>query len=71
LNIAATGIVIGIVLGAVGGRFLRSEVASMAPGDPIIALLAATVLLVAAAIGAWVPARQAVRVDPAAVLRGD
>jgi len=71
LNIAAAGIVIGIVLGAVGGRFLRSEVASMAPGDPIIALLAAAVLFVAAAIGAWVPTRQAVRVDPAAVLRGD
>ena len=71
LSIATLGIVIGTVLGTLGGRFLRSEVASMGPGNPAIALLAAGVLLVAVAAGALVPARQAVRVDPAAVLRGD
>jgi ABC-type lipoprotein release transport system permease subunit len=35
------------------------------------AALAAAVLLIAAAVGTLAPTRQAVRVDPAAVLRGD
>jgi hypothetical protein len=71
LTIAATGIVLGIGLSLIGGRLLRSEVASVAPGDWMTAALAAAVLLVAAAVGTLAPTRQAVRVDPAAVLRGD
>ncbi len=71
MAIAATGIVFGIGLSLAGGRLLRSEVASVAPNDWMMAALAAAVLLVAATVGTLAPTRQAVRVDPAAVLRGD
>lgn len=71
LRIAVTGIVVGLVLAVVGSRVLRAEVASVAPSDAVTVIVAASVLLLAAAVGAWAPARQAARVDPAAVLRGD
>jgi len=71
LRMAATGILVGLVLAVVGSRVLRAEVASVAAGDAETVIMAAAVLLFATLVGAWAPARQAVRVDPAAVLRGD
>src|SRR5262245_15916508 len=56
--LAASGLFTGLVVGAttVSAR---------------IAIVAAAVLLIAAVIASWVPARRALRVDPVAVLRAD
>jgi predicted permease len=71
LVIAAAGLVIGIALSVPGGRLLRSQISSVGAGDPMAFLVAALVLLVAAALAAWIPASRAARVDPAAALRGE
>lgn len=71
LAIALGGLVLGAVLSVPGGRLLRSQIASVGASDPLAFLAAALVLLVAAALSAWIPANRAARVDPAAALRGE
>lgn len=61
----------GILLAFAAGGMLRARIASLPPPDPALALLAAAVLAAAALLAAWLPAREAVRVDPAAALKGD
>ena len=69
LAIAGVGIALGGALAIGGGGLLRSRIPTLAPGDPLIGLGAAVVLLVVTAIASWVPTRNAVRVDPAVALR--
>jgi predicted permease len=71
LTIAGAGILGGGALAFIGGRFLRSKMSSVAPADPLIALGAALVLVVAATIATWIPARHALRLDPSAAMRND
>ena len=71
LLIAGIGIAAGGVLSYVFGGLLRAKIASVAPGDPLIAAGAAAILLAATAFASWIPARNAVRVDLAAALRTD
>ena len=52
-----------------GGRLLRSLLVGVAPLDPVALLGAALALVGAAGLAAWLPARRAALVDPAAVLR--
>ena len=69
--LTATGLLVGIAAAVVGAWWLRSQLFEVAPWD--IASLAATVLILAlVAVGASaVPARRALRTDPAEVLRAD
>jgi ABC-type lipoprotein release transport system permease subunit len=43
----------------------------VAPTDPLTLVSVSAVLLLAAALASWAPARQAARVDPAVALRAD
>jgi ABC-type antimicrobial peptide transport system permease subunit len=61
----------GALLAVVAGRLLRSRVDSVAPGDPLLYIGAALVLLAAGALSSWIPARRAMRLDPALLLRGE
>ncbi len=71
LTIAAWGVGVGGALSLVAGKLLRSQVSGVAAGDPLLYVGAAGVLLTAAALSAWIPARRALRLDPAVLLRGE
>jgi putative ABC transport system permease protein len=67
---AIAGVMIGITAGAFLMRFAQSLLFNVTPWDPLT-LAVVAVLLVAAAVAACVgPARRAMRIDPAAALRG-
>jgi putative ABC transport system permease protein len=69
LSAAAGGAAVGLVGAAAAGRLLRSLLVGVAPLDPLTLLVAALALVGAAGLAAWLPARHAALVDPAAVLR--
>jgi putative ABC transport system permease protein len=68
---AAVGVVSGVAISAAATRFVRGLVFGIEPTDPTSMALAVALLLAAACLAAWVPARRAVRVDPALALRAD
>jgi len=69
LAISGAGIAVGGVLAIGFSAFVRSKISQVAPGDPLIGLAVTGVLLIVTAIASWIPARTAVRLDPAAALR--
>ena len=71
LRVAALGIVTGGILAVAGGALLRSRVSGVDRADPIVFAAATLALGFAAVAAAWIPARRATRVDPAAVLRAE
>jgi len=69
LAIAGAGVAIGGILAIGVSGLVREKLEGLAPHDPLIGVGVALVLLVVTAIASWVPARNAVRVDPAEALR--
>lgn len=71
LALSGAGVVIGLVLVVVGGRFVRTLLYEVGPTDPLA--LGATVALIGgfALLASWIPARRASRVNPAEALRTD
>jgi hypothetical protein len=71
LRLVAAGVVIGAALAAAGARVLESMLYDVSPTDPVafgaVALLVGAVALVAS----YIPARRALRIDPAETLRAD
>ncbi len=63
------GLVIGLPLAFMVTRLLRAILAGVSPGDPVTFAASAAVLVLAGVAGCAIPARRAVRVDPAVVLR--
>jgi hypothetical protein len=64
----AVGVAIGLV-GALGvTRVLKAILVQVAPADPMTFATASVVLAIAAALGCWIPARRAMRVDPMVAL---
>jgi putative ABC transport system permease protein len=68
-TLLALGIGIGTVISLWASRFVGSLLYGVGPRDPISVAAAALVLAGIGALAAWLPARQAARVDPATVLR--
>jgi putative ABC transport system permease protein len=66
---------IGVVTGVAGALALRRALASMVFGisevDPVSLAVAPAVLLAAALLGCYLPARRAARVDPVIAMRND
>ena len=66
---------IGISLGLAGAltaaQSMRSLLFEIEPWDPLSQVVTIAVLGAVAIAAAWVPARRAMRVDPARVLRGE
>jgi len=69
LGIAGTGILIGLVLSWVAARTIASALYGVGAADPAAWAGAVIVLLGAAALANFLPARRAARVDPSTALR--
>jgi putative ABC transport system permease protein len=72
-SLGLTGI--GVASGLLGAFWLSSLLKSLVfdvrPSDPIAFGATAMLLGVAAALASWIPARRAVRIDPAGTLRAE
>ena len=66
---------IGVAVGLAGSfalaRTIRGLLFEVSPGDPASLLVSAAVLLVTAALAAWVPSSRAARIDPVIALRNE
>ncbi len=65
----------GALLGALAalwlGRFMESLVVGIDPSDPVTLVVVPLLLVLAAGLASWVPARRAARVDPVRALSGE
>ncbi|MEZ4587951.1 MAG: ABC transporter permease [Gemmatimonadales bacterium] len=66
---ATLGLLIGVPAALALSRLMTQMVFGVSTADPLLYLLAPVVLVVAAALASWAPARRAARVDPVTVLR--
>jgi putative ABC transport system permease protein len=71
LGIALGGIAIGLAAAAGFGALLRSMLYGVSPTNPATHLAVAALLTLVASLAAYVPARRAVRLDPARALAHD
>ncbi|REJ74872.1 MAG: hypothetical protein DWQ36_13725 [Acidobacteria bacterium] len=69
LALAAVGLGVGLVLALAAARSIRSQLYEVSPFDPVIFATVSALLLAAALLAAWIPARRAARVDPLVALR--
>ena len=65
------GLVAGLGLAAAGGRAVARLLFNVQPNDVATFAITAGVLLAAALVATWIPARRALRVDPMVALRAD
>jgi putative ABC transport system permease protein len=70
-RLAATGVVIGIAGAALLGRYFESQLFQVRSFDPLTIFATAGALLGAGLLASYLPARRAVRVDPAVTLRAE
>ncbi|HVS02918.1 MAG TPA: FtsX-like permease family protein, partial [Thermoanaerobaculia bacterium] len=70
-GLALGGLALGGALALGLGRFLEALLFEVAPADPAIFILSLVVLLAAALLAAWLPARRAARVEPLVALRAE
>ncbi len=71
LRLAAAGTAIGLALAFAATRMLESMLYNVAPRDPMVFTGAGLVVLLAAALASYIPARRAVALDPASCLKLD
>jgi predicted permease len=67
----AAGLVLGSAIAFALTRYLGSVLYEVSPTDPAAFVTAVVGLGAAAALATWLPARRALRVDPALLLRGE
>jgi len=65
----AIGSCAGVLLGVLGSRLLASIVYEASSRDPLVLAGAAVAMILIGAIASWIPARRALGVDPARLLR--
>jgi predicted permease len=71
MGVVTAGLLIGIAAALATSKFVASLLYGMAPNDPVALTLGAITLVAAAFLAAYVPARQASRIDPLVALRHD
>ena len=65
------GVAIGLAIAAGVTRYLQSLLFGVRPNDPWTFACIALLLLSAAMVGCYIPARRAMRVDPVVALRNE
>jgi predicted permease len=68
LALALGGSLVGLVAAWLGARSLESLLFEVEPADPAVFGVAAALMLGLSALAAWLPARRAIRMDPARTL---
>jgi ABC-type antimicrobial peptide transport system permease subunit len=71
MAVTALGTALGLAGAVASGRLLRGMVHGVDPTDPVSLGLAASVLMAAAAVAAYVPARRVTGVDPLKAIRSE
>ncbi len=71
MTLALIGAVIGAVAAAFAGKAIGSQLYGIRASDPESFAGAAGMLLIVALLGAWIPARRAMRIDPMVALRDE
>jgi putative ABC transport system permease protein len=71
LLVAGVGTGLGLIAAAWLGRFLRSLLYGVRPEDPVTLAGVSLLLILAALLGTWIPARRAARVNPMESLRSE
>jgi putative ABC transport system permease protein len=69
--VALAGIVIGVVAAWAGSRFIASLLYGVSPRDPGVFVTTTLMLLGAALLACWLPARRAARLSPVEALRSE
>jgi predicted permease len=69
--LATLGVVVGSVVALMAGRVLGGVLFGIRPTDPVTFLQVAVVMLAAALMASWVPARRALAIQPVTALRND
>ena len=69
--LVAAGLLVGMAAALATSKFVASFLFGMTPNDPLALTLGVITLLTAALLAAYVPARQASRIDPMVALRHD
>lgn len=68
-RLVGVGVLVGVGASLWASRFVTPLIYGLEPRDPVTLIGAVLVLAVIAGLAAWLPARRAVGIDPAAVLR--
>jgi putative ABC transport system permease protein len=69
LTLSLVGAAIGIAAALSLGRVLRTLLFGITPSDPVSFAAVAVFLVAVALLACWLPARAAMRIEPAAALR--
>jgi ABC-type antimicrobial peptide transport system permease subunit len=69
--VALAGIAIGVAAAWAGSRFIASLLYGVSPRDPGVFVTTTMMLLGAALLACWLPARRAARLSPVEALRAE
>jgi ABC-type antimicrobial peptide transport system permease subunit len=68
-SLVLIGLTMGVVLGLMGSRLLRTLLYGVEIADPLVFGLAPLVLVIVCVVAAWVPTCRAIRINAATALR--
>jgi putative ABC transport system permease protein len=69
LVMVGTGLALGLAIALAAGRLMESLLFEVSPADPVTMVAVALLVLFAALVASFVPARRATRVDPVEAMR--
>jgi putative ABC transport system permease protein len=69
LKPALLGLAAGLLAAVYAAPLLQRSLFQITPGDPYTLVMVGVLVVVSAAVVAWIPARRAARIDPVVALR--